>query len=236
MHYKLVYICDLFINIDNMENTLNQQESLELIGRMISSARNNLQKGTGKIFLFWGYLVVTVSLVNLFLLFTLAGEDRYLSYIVWCCMPLGLFFHFRLVKKVDREGGVKTYTEQVLDHVWIAFSISVLTVVISMLVASIPGLNATDSRFAFMNWIHWAFLIPVMLILYGFALFVSGRAYQFMPMVMGSLVCWVMSFLIFLLMRSEYILELQLAALIVSVVAGYIVPGHLLRHKENSHV
>jgi hypothetical protein len=219
-----------------MENTLNQRESLELISRMISSAKNNLQKGTGRIFLLWGYLVAMVSIVNLVLLIMIPGEERYLSYYIWCVMPLGMILHFRLVKKTEREGGVKTYTEQVLDQVWIGFSISVLTVVVSMIVASVPGLNKPDPMFAFMNWIHWAFLIPVMLILYGFALFVSGRAYQFRPMVMGASVCWLMSFLIFLFMKNSYILELQLAALILSVVAGYIIPGHLLRHVETSHV
>lgn len=219
-----------------MEPSLSEKESLELISKMISSAKNNLQKGTGRIFLLWGYLIVAVSIVNLILLIMIPGEDRYLSYCIWCVMPLGVFFHYRLVKRIDRERGIKTYTEQVLDHVWIAFSISVFSVVISMVVASIPGLNEPDHLRAFMSWIHWAFLIPVMLILYGFALFVSGRAYQFMPMVMGALVCWVMSFLIFLVMQSEHILELQLAALIVSVVAGYIVPGHLLRQMETSHV
>lgn len=219
-----------------MEKTLNQQESLELIEKMISSAKNNLQKETGKIFLLWGYLVIAVSLVNLLLLIMLPDHDRYLSYWVWCIMPLGMVLHYPLVKKIEREGGVKTYTEQVLDHVWIAFSISVFVLVISMIFASIPGMKEEDHAFAFMNWIHWVFLIPVMLILYGFALFVSGRAYRFTPMVMGSLVCWVMSFLVFLLLHHALILELELAALIVSVLAGYVIPGHLLGKKENGHV
>ena len=44
-----------------MENLLNEKESLQLIGQMISTAKNNLQKGTGKIFLLWGYLIAGVS-------------------------------------------------------------------------------------------------------------------------------------------------------------------------------
>ncbi|HNW74081.1 MAG: hypothetical protein PHP04_09195 [Bacteroidales bacterium] len=219
-----------------MEPSLSEKESLELISKMISSAKNNLQKGTGRIFLLWGYLIVAVSIVNLILLIMIPGEDRYLSYCIWCIMPMGLIYHYRLVKKINLEGGVKTYTEQVLDYVWIAFSISVFTIIISMIMASIPALHETESLFSVLEWIHWTFLIPVMLILYGFALFISGRAYRFIPMVTGSFVCWGMSFLIFLLIRSDYILEIQLIALIVSVLAGYIFPGHLLRLKETSHV
>lgn len=219
-----------------MENQLSEKESLELIGKMISSAKNNLQRGTGKIFLFWGYLIIAVSILNLILLVMLSGYDKYYSYCAWCIMPMGLIYHYRLVKKINLEGGVKTYTEQVLDYVWIAFSISVFTIIISMIMASIPVLHETERLFSVLDWIHWTFLIPVMLILYGFALFISGRAYRFIPMVTGSWVCWGMSFLIFLLIRSNYILEIQLIALIVSVLAGYVVPGHMLRKKENGYV
>jgi hypothetical protein len=203
---------------------------------MISSAKNNLQRGTGKIFLLWGYLVVLVSLLNLLLLLMLPAHDRYFAYCAWCIMPLGLFFHYRLIRKLNDTSGLTTYTEQILGYVWTAFSISVVTIVLSMILASIPGLGEADSMSNLLYWFHWIFLIPVMLILYGFALFVSGRAYRFMPMVLGSMVCWAMSFLLLLLLRHDRILELQLVALIVSVLAGYVIPGHMLRNKENSHV
>ena len=219
-----------------MENQLSEKESLELIGKMINSAKNNLQKGTGKIFLLWGYLTASVSMLNLLLLLLLPERINYHSYWVWCAMPFGAICHMYLIRKISAVGTVKTYIEQVLSYVWLAFSISVFTLVVSMLLATIPGSRGESGVFDFLNWIHWIFMIPYMLIIYGFALFVSGKAYRFKPLVIGSYVCWAMTILVFLLYDNHHFMELQLVALIISVIAGYIVPGHLLTKKENGNV
>jgi hypothetical protein len=220
-----------------MENQLTEKESLELIGKMINSAKNNLQKGTGKIFLLWGYLTMFVSIINLLFLFLLPKETNYYAYIAWFAMPLGSIFHYILIRKSSMEGTVKTYIEQMLTYVWLAFSMSVLTLVVSMMLASIPGFREqAGGMLNFLNWIHWMFLIPFMLILYGFALFVSGKAYRFKPMITGALICWGTTVIIFLMYENKHFMEVQLAGLIISVVAGYIVPGHLLNKKENGNV
>jgi hypothetical protein len=220
-----------------MENQLTEKESLELIGKMINSAKNNLQKGTGKIFLLWGYLTLFVSLSNLILFILLPESSNYYSFCVWLGMPIGAFFHFRLIRKMTEEEGVRTYIEQLLSYVWIAFSMAVVTLVGSMILATIPSFfHRTWNFFEAFYWVHWMFLIPFMLILYGFALFVSGKAYQFKPMVWGALVCWLTTIVIFLLYGTNHFMEMQLVALMISVIAGYIIPGHLLAKKENGTV
>lgn len=45
------------------DKKLNEQESLELITRMIQNSKRNLEVGSGNIFLLWGYLGAVVSLV-----------------------------------------------------------------------------------------------------------------------------------------------------------------------------
>jgi hypothetical protein len=219
-----------------MEKVLNEKESLELIGQMISSARNNLQKGTGKIFLLWGYMVAFVALVNLVLLYALPLEVAHYSYYTWFIMPLGLIPYAVLLRRITAESGTRTYIDQVMGYVWIAFGVSVFTLVICMFLASIPSFQGDDGFFGFLKWVHWGFFIPVMLILYGFALFVSGKAYRTVSMVWGAAFCWIMTVVIFLLPGSESMMQYQLIALILSVTAGYIIPGHLLGNKEQRYV
>jgi hypothetical protein len=220
-----------------MEKQFSEQESLELINQMINSAKNNLQKGIGNVFLLWGYLVAFTSIVNLILLIILPDRINHYSYFIWYLMPLGLFFHYFLLGRILKNSTVKTYVDKIMGYVWIAFTISVLVLVIAMSLTSI--LNSTGdepNQFDFPNWIHWIFMTPFMLILYGFALFVSGKAYHFKPLVIGAFICWASTAAIFIMFRTGYFMELQLLALFASVVSGFIIPGHLLNQKEKSHV
>jgi hypothetical protein len=220
-----------------MEKQFSEKESLELINQMINSAKNNLQKGIGNVFLLWGYLVAFTSLVNLILLVGLPDRVSHYAYNIWYLMPLGLIVHYVLIGKIIKNNTVKTYIDKIMGYVWIAFTISVLVLVIAMIIASV--INSSFEKagyFDFMKWIHWVFMTPFMLILYGFALFVSGKAYQFKPLVTGAFICWAFTAGIFTMSGSDYFMELQLLALFVSVVCGFIIPGHLLNKKEQSHV
>jgi hypothetical protein len=238
----LVYYINLFIFATYlykyiMEKQFSEQESLELINQMINSAKNNLQKGMGNVFLLWGYLVAFTSLVNMILLIMLPDRINHYSYYIWYMMPVGLVLHYFLIRKILKINTVKTYVDKIMSYVWIAFTISVLVLVIAMILATVMNSSGDrQNQFDFPNWIHWIFMTPFMLILYGFALFVSGKAYQFKPLVIGAFICWAFTAAIFTMVRTEFFMELQLAALFVSVVSGFIVPGHLLNKKEKSHV
>jgi hypothetical protein len=220
-----------------MEKQFSEQESLELINQMINSAKNNLQKGVGNVFLLWGYLVALTSVINLILLISLPDRINHYAYFIWYLMSLGLVLHYFLIRKIIKSNSVKTYVDKIMDYVWIAFTISVLVLLIAMILATIMNSsNEKPNAFDFQNWIHWIFMTPFMLILYGFALFISGKAYQFKPLVIGAFICWIFTAAIFTMFQSEYFMELQLVALFISVVSGFIIPGHLLNKKEKSHV
>jgi hypothetical protein len=220
-----------------MEKQFSEQESLELINQMINSAKNNLQKGIGNVFLLWGYLVAFTSLINMILLIALPDRINHYAYFIWYLMPFGLILHYFLIGKILKSNSVKTYVDKIMSYVWIAFTISVLILVIAMILGTIMNSSGDKPNPSdFPNWIHWIFMTPFMLILYGFALFVSGKAYQFKPLVIGAFICWAFTAAIFTMFQTEYFMELQLVALFVSVVSGFIIPGHLLNKKENSHV
>ena len=220
-----------------MEKQFSEQESLELINQMINSAKNNLQKGIGNVFLLWGYLVAFASLINMLLLISLPHRINHYSYFIWYLMPLGLIFHYFLIGKIIKSNSVRTYVDKIMSYVWIAFTVSVLVLMITMIVATIiNSSNGKQDTSDFMSWFHWIFMTPFMLILYGFALFVSGKAYSFKPLVVGAFICWAFTAAIFTMFRTGFFMELQLVALLVSVISGFIIPGHLLNQKEKSHV
>jgi hypothetical protein len=222
-----------------METTFSEKESLDLISRMIHSAKNRLQKGTGKIFLLWGYLVATISFGIFILLLTLPGESRYYSYMLWAIMALGAPFHIRLVRQMERQQLVKTYIDRIMDYVWIAFTVSLLTVISGMLLHTLMltlKSVVVEPGHEFLLWFPWLFVTPVMLLLYGLALFISGKAYEFKPLVVGGWVCWGGAFLLIIAFHHPHLLRLQQIVLCISAIAGFIIPGHLLNKKEQTDV
>lgn len=222
-----------------MENQLSEKESLELISKMISSAKNNLQKGLGNVFLLWGYLVAVISLVIFILLTVIPGNGRFNAYFLYALMALGIPLHIRLIRKMEQQQLVKTYIEKIMEFVWIAFTISIATVIAGMLISTmlvIPRFTSVDQGYEFLRWFPWMFVTPFMLSFYGFALFVSGKAYQFRPLVTGGWVCWIATLALIAAFHHPYLPMIQQLVLFISVIFGFIIPGHLLNKKERCHV
>ncbi len=222
-----------------MESSLSEKESLELISKMISSAKNNLQKGLGNVFLLWGYLVAGISLVIFILLIAIPGDLRYYAYFLYALMALGVPLHIRLIRKMEQQQLVKTYIEKIIEFVWIAFTISVITIIVGMLISTVlvlPRFTTTEPGYEFLHWFPWTFVTPFMLSFYGFALFVSGKAYQFKPLSTGGWVCWIATLLLIAMFHHPSLLMIQQLVLFISVIFGFIIPGHLLNKKERCHV
>jgi len=222
-----------------METQLNEKESLNLINEMISTSRNNLQKGMGKIFLLWGYLVFVISLINFILLIILPDPVNYYSYFIWFLMGIGYPVHYRLVKNMQQEKLIKTYVDKIMDYVWIAFSISILIVVIGMIGSSVltmPASSEVENGSGFLRWFQWMLMPPFMLSLYGFALFISGKAYDFKPLVRGGIICWVASLLLIAGIHCQYMSEIQQVTLAIASLFGFIIPGNILNSKEKRNV
>jgi len=220
-----------------MEKFMNEQESLSLIRQMISTAKNNLREGTARIYLLWGYLIAGIGVVNLLLLIWLPEPQNFKSFLIWCLTPAGVIFHRMMLRKLEIGTKVTTYIDMVMNHVWIAFTISVFLLAVGMLAASIPGFMSDGTGpMEGLKWIHWSMMVPMMMILYGFAMFVSGKAYDFKPLTIGAWICWAIVMILFFLLGNSHAMEFQLAGLILGILAGYIIPGHLMAKKEKSHV
>jgi hypothetical protein len=224
-----------------MENQFSEKESLALIGQMINTAKNNLQEGMGNIFLLWGYLVAGISMATCILLLVLPHESRHESFYLWFLMICAYPLHYRLLKNRERKMLVMTYIDKVMNWVWIGFAMAILVVVAGMLADTVILVNVApdyshDRAHEFIRWFPWLLLTPFILCLYGFALFVCGKAYDFRPLVIGGVICFAASFLLLFSIHKTGVPGFQQFVLCIAAIAGFIIPGHLLNRKDRHDV
>lgn len=188
----------------NPETELNEKESLELISKMIHSAKETISND-GIYYQIWGWGVFIASLLQ----FYLQRIDYAYPFIPWAIlMPAcGVAMMFAGWKK-ERKVRVKTFVEDYLKFLWIAFGISLFVVLVFM-----PK-HGPDVVY------------PVVMILYGIGTFVSGGALKFMPLKAGGIICWILA-----VISVNVTFDYQLLLLAASVLLAYIIPGFLLQRK-----
>lgn len=191
--------------MDN-EKPLNEIESLALISSMIKKTQGTLQDN-GFYFLLWGWLVFVAS-VGQYALVKLGMPDE--SQYTWAIlMPLGGLISGIRGWKDGKKRTVKTYTDEMLQYSSFAFMAALVIVLVFM---SIQG--------------GWELAYPMIMMVYGMWLFISGGALKFKPLIIGGLINFACAIGGFYIHTIELILLLSFA-----VLAGYIIPGHMLNAK-----
>lgn len=126
------------------EQNFNEQQSLEVISRMIAETSADIEKGSGRYFLLWGYTTVIVSLFEYFA--QLYNLNTTLCLWAWFLIPIigcigMLIFHFSNAKgKVSRP---KSYIERSINAVWTVFGVSFAMVYIAAIVYGVNILFLT---------------------------------------------------------------------------------------------
>lgn len=193
------------------EKPLNETESLALIASMIKKTQGSLQDN-GFYFLLWGWLVFVASVGQYVLL--KMGFEAYNGYTWAILMPLGGIISGVRGWRDGKKQRVKTYTDEMLNYSLVAFLIALLIVLIFM---SLHG--------------GWELAYPMVMMVYGMWLFISGGALKFKPLIIGGIINFGCAIGGFYIHTYELILLLSFA-----VLAGYIIPGHMLNAKYNREV
>jgi hypothetical protein len=193
------------------EKTLTHDESLQIIQRMILTAKNRITEN-GFHFILWGILIIIASLAEYFIQKSDLGIQANLSWIVMPLIgvPTALVYEFRRNRTDHTRGFVDTWYK----YLWLGFGITlVVTIAISVLQHMSP--------------------IPFILALVGFATFVSGTIYKSVPLIIGGIIFWISGLLCLLVPPPE-----QLLINAAATLTGYIIPGILLwkNSKRESHV
>ena len=190
------------------ETPLTEHESLRIIQEMITAAKNDV-KADAFIFLLWGYLVLIASITQ-FILLTLNVDHNGTP---WLLMPLGGLITIIYVIRKNKKIRTKTHVSEFLKFIWIAFGVALG---ILMFCTTIPVLQ----------------MMPLIMMLYGVGLFLSGGALKFKPLIAGGIFCWICAIAGFEI-QSIY----QLLILALAVLGGYVIPGHLLQfNNRNTNV
>jgi hypothetical protein len=186
------------------EKSLSEQESLQLITKMINQAKNHYyESGLGS--LLWGF-------TNL-VCFVLA----YLVETNWFKMPFSPFYlmiitfilQFYFDRKEKKYKKAITFKDETCQYVWITFGISVLILTIA-------------GGFADIGYI----VLPLLLLLFGIPTIITGFINKFPPFIIGGITCWIFC-IIALLNKSDF------TYLLVAAGSGvaWIIPGFILRRR-----
>jgi hypothetical protein len=185
------------------EKTMNSEESIQLIQRMINTAKENIEDESFY-YLFWGWLVFTACAMN-YILIEISYPHNWIGWMI--LMPLGGIVTMIYGYKQEKKKKVHSYINDIMKYVLIAFLVSLLTVLF------------------FMGKLGPA-TYPLVMIIYGIWLFISGGAIKFKPLIWGGIVNWVLAIAAFFAGFEQ-----QLILLALAVLLGYIIPGHLLKRK-----
>ena len=193
--------------METNEKEFNEQESLTVILNMINAVKAGFYDNSFY-FLLWGWLVFIASITNYVLLVT--GQPN--AEIAWMLMPLGGIVTAIYSYRQKKQQRVKTYVDEFMKYVVTAFLVSMLIVLFSM---QKLGPNT----------------YPMLLLVYGIWLYISGGTIKFKPLMAGGIINWAFA------VGSMFVdFKMQLLFLAMAVLLGYIIPGHLLNRKYNQHV
>jgi hypothetical protein len=185
------------------EKQLTEQESLQLIGRMIYQAKNYYyESGLGG--LLYGFTVLMCSVL---------AYLRDTKTIAFPFQPFYLlipvfFAQAWLQWKEERKKKAKTFTDEAIDYVWMGFFLSVLAAWCA----------------AFAGW-HYG-IISVVLCLLAVASFITGSLAKFRYHVAAAFACWALAIASFFMQDARVYLLLALAAVLVWVIPGFILNAH----------
>lgn len=187
------------------EREIDTNQSFELINKMVNQAQNKFTEN-GFLLLFWGWLVFITALVFYCLI---SAESSYAS-LAWVTMPFGGIFTAVYVMKKNKTEKVKSFSDDYIGYVSIAFTISMFIVL-------------TQTNKLQLN------CYPIIILLYAIMTFVIGGIIRFKPLIICALVSFVLAFAAF-----YFQFKVQILLIALSVLVSYILPGHLLMRKFKS--
>ncbi|MFA0961269.1 hypothetical protein AB9P05_05660 [Roseivirga sp. BDSF3-8] len=176
------------------------EESLQLISRMINTAKGNV-KGSSFHLLLWGWVVMLANLGHFYLMeFTSYPHP----YIVWLITIPAWIVSFIYGYRQSSRATVRTYTDDIVLWTWVAMSFSLIVLIFSGQLGNL--------------------ITPVVLLFAGMATFISGLLLRFRPLIYGGSSFWLFSAVAFQVSPSYALLVSAIA-----IACGYLIPGYMLK-------
>jgi hypothetical protein len=195
-----------------MENNTNIKEfspeaSLKVIYEMIEATKSEIGKNYFY-YLFWGYLIASTCILEYFLIAVVEYSKHYL---VWpVLMTAGTIVTLVFYIRTRKANLSKTFIGTTMGFLWVGWFISFCILIL------------------FINLRHdYGLILPVIMAMYGLAIFVAGGMVSFKPLLIGAIIAWIGAIVAFF---TPYTVQLMILAGVV--IVSYIIPGHILRNKS----
>jgi len=185
------------MNTQMQDAPANPQDSLDLIYKMINTARGNIR--TSRFYyLLWGVIVSAAALLHYSLLKYSTFEHPYAA---WLLVVPGILLSIGYGIKQGKNQQRRTYFEMVIAGSWGGFFITYVLLLI------------------FMDKVGYQ-ITPLMLLIAGNVAFANALLLRFKPLIFGSMLFWVAGCVAFTLPYEE-----QLLVMALTPVLGYIIPA-----------
>ncbi|ULQ56370.1 hypothetical protein KJS94_17100 [Flavihumibacter rivuli] len=191
------------------QQTMTEEQSLELIQQMIQAARDE-HNDNGFGWRLWGWILFIASFGTfLSLEFNWKG-----SFWLWnAVLPVGVVL--MILSGIFRKKRHRnlTYARSLLDKMGVGFFAS--------LFATILGINLFFTSEASPDNVEfWGFFY----ILYAFWMYIHGSALKFRPLIFGAILNWIAGIAMFRITDMKF--DMLLGAM--AILFGYLIPGYLL--------
>ena len=191
-----------------MDKNFSNDESLQLIKTMVDISRQNLRNG-GIYYILYGSLFFVASLVQYILFSAYKSERHWMTWIV--AGILAGFISVFLKRKNSKAGSVITYLTRLNRYLWIAFIVGIVFI----------------AFLGFQQFISYTQINPLIIMLYGFAVFITGGMLKFRVLIIGAVIAWIIAVISAF---QEYNIQMLLVSL--TILVSYLIPGLILNYSK----
>lgn len=204
------------------DKKLNNQESLELITRMINKTKRQMHIGQGNLLLWWGYTSAIVGLlVGLSLMLTGGNPAcNWLWFLIWIVGGIGMMVIIRKDRgRIEKEP--TTYVDRLTSNLW-------CTIGCAFALGTLLSIG-----FQFFGKDTWVIMLILAFLLAGFGANIQGCIIQEKSMILGG----AFSMLAGVFVLCCVIAQVKLAVMwviplfVLCFVVTMIIPGHILNAK-----
>ncbi len=190
-----------------MEKPLSNQDSLILITQMINQTKQNYQKSSFY-FLLWGWVVIIGDLGHYYLMeFT----NYPYPYAIWLISVPAWIACAVYGTRQSKQVTVKTHIDSLYSFIWISFIFPILVIIFGGTV------------------IGPYYITGSIMLLAGYAVIITGKLLKFKPTIYGGIVLWITALLaLYFHDSTQYLIGA------IGVALGYLVPGYMLKNKEEN--
>lgn len=188
------------------DESFTHTDSLTIIQAMINKAKDQFSEN-GHLYLLWGWVILICSIGHFLLMNFFEYKN---ASMIWMLTWVAVIYQTYYLWKQGKKKKVRTYTDDIIGWVWMTF------VILMFLFGFLFAMALGRQYYQFMN--------VGFLALYGMPTFLSGITLRFRPLIMGGIICWILSVIACFIHYEYHLLLLALA-----VIIAWIIPGYILR-------